>query len=645
MKQIELAILGKKFIGFCDNDGPKILPDPFLQSRLMEVSRVGLNSKYIPVVLAQAEHGGNYFLFFASNVNEQIIQWNFTKNLVLKSQEVLSAEEFSCFLSIYKFQLSCWYSDSTDDNFDGIRKKIDSQRISTSLKLPTKAIDQFKCIEDLQGRWSDLKLFEKNYKSNYFELCTEIQNLINKNICTPEIFIFFKRFLTKGLAEKFIFVDDCGGVIIKPGTQEFIARLINSWKFICLREIFYLLNGKHLCYSPFSGRWVLSEKTICSISGTRFSLFNDSDVEFLEFSGYGFINPVNGYLVPALNNELITIDSRSSPASWCGAQWLGGKGIGKEIINAAVNKIRSAPFDSFNDERFILNNNTDLNLGHMLWNDLSGIFYCNKICKELSLKEPTIAIFKNNLTPQRAFSSLSYSQITADMANELGELPLMVFDGDHDDEFIKSGSFVFLKSLFMSNDLIDFYNNFFIKIESPDHLTVKADKKFIVFINVRSHDKSLLNLKACFNALITSIGNAGLNTIEFLLEGDSSAEELMRDLRGISINNGFECEILLKLNPYELYSALHRADFVVAPVGSGLVLPTWVLNKACITYAEPQHLSQLLWWNSIVDKKLKIDSFSNEEIAPVTEKMYASYTIDPNIFAEKVLKSISKNYH
>lgn len=637
MKKIDLTIIEEQFIGFYDAEGLKLLPDPFSQSSLMGVSRVKRDSKYLPLILAKSEHDLNHLMFFASHISDHVIQWNFDENLIFKSEESLSTDEFACFLTVYGFNLTCWFSDSIDEKFESIKRKFEKIIFTISLKLPEKISEDFKYISELSGCWSDLRFFEKNYKANHYELCNEISDLIDKDLCDPEIFNFFKRFVTEGSSDRFAIVGNRGEVLVKPGTQPFIAALINAWKFTCLREIFYLLNGRYLCYSPFSGKWVLSEKTICSIAGVRFSLFKDGAIEFFEFSGRGFVSPVNGYLVPVLNNQLIIIDRKSSPSSWFN---IGSADIA--MVTAAVAAVKSAPFDSFSDEKYIISN-VHQNLGHFLWNDFSGIFYINKICNELSLKKPSVAIFKKNLTRQSAFSDLSISQVTLDILKASDESSPCLFDQSHDIDFIKTGSFILLKSLFMSNELISYYNNFFTNVLLPEPTSLRHDKKYRVLINVRSHNKSLLNIKACFSELLAQMNSAGFTGVEFLLEGDSQAEDLIRDLCGIAVGYGFNCTILLKYNIYKLHAILRDVDFVVAPVGSGLVSPTWLLNKPCITYAEPHHLSQLSWWNMVVDKKLKINSFTNDDIEPVTDKMYASYTINPVIFARKTFASI-RNY-
>lgn len=154
-----------------------------------------------------------------------------------------------------------------------------------------------------------------------------------------------------------------------------------------------------------------------------------------------------------------------------------------------------------------------------------------------------------------------------------------------------------------------------------------------------------MNIKDCIAALCEKINYLDFNNVSFIFEGDFSSTKDIDSLIKTCISYNISAQKCSGLNVYELYDVVSHVDLVIAPVGSGLVIPTWICNTDCVTYADPMHMTQLAWWDSITEEHLRLSAFSLDDIVPVSGQFYSSYSIPAQNFAEKIinrLKDISR---
>ena len=440
------------------------------------------------------------------------------------------------------------------------------------------------------------------------------------------------------------------GKIPENGRQFFI-RLFNTWCVNILKECFYFHNKRQLCFSPFSNKWLLSKTSIAASNkrGTfRCTLFEDETIDFIEISNIGFLNSPCGYILPTRSYSFLKTRVHENPSTW-----FSDERVDKGFWTAAIDALRLAPEDALKDSYLLLNSNPSSNLGHLLWNTISGVYSFEKVCSQLGyFVDYKIGVLGASNQSNSRFSEVSSADIFIDFLKYKTKSTnsfLVIESHSHkspDYSFINDYLNISFKSLFMQKNLTEIYREFFSSIDVECGLDwMFSPAQTIIFCNVRTHNKALLNIGDCIDALCKKIDYLGPGNASFIFEGDLASINEIEALIKICTSYNIPAQKCCGLNVYELYEVVSHVDLVIAPVGSGLVIPTWICNTDCVTYGDPAHMTQLAWWDSVTEPHLKLSSFPLDDIFPVSEQGYSSYSIPSQRFAEKIinrLKDISR---
>ena len=162
-----------------------------------------------------------------------------------------------------------------------------------------------------------------------------------------------------------------------------------------------------------------------------------------------------------------------------------------------------------------------------------------------------------------------------------------------------------------------------------------------VLVNLRAHNKSMLNLADCLDTWLSLPEVQPLHgRLHFCLEMHNTATEMAAQSTEVLNRHGVAHSSLVDCTLDELCQEIAMANVVIAPVGSALVLPTWVWNRDCVAHGDPLHMRQLSMWPEVApyfpDLREHLHVIPEVAIQPETEQLYANYRVDPGSFATQL---------
>ena len=428
------------------------------------------------------------------------------------------------------------------------------------------------------------------------------------------------------------------------------SGFLESYKIVTLRELFYLSYGVRIAFSPFSQTWLRSEKTILHAdNGLRVSLFRCGDIHFVEYDFRGWLGSPNGFIFPFSGANHVLADFLN-PTRW-------GPNPTNNLLIDSIKELYSESKASLKSDIKIASlTESNENLGHFLWNKMSGVLLTVDLFKntnrKLSLLIPDLGLKKKS-----QYSDINLSMVSIDMFQTMGlidqcNIEIINSSDELKSIFLTDGIFSKLNVLSLDKKTIELYCSFYErKISALDTIDISTNSSFKIniFMNIRGHNKSLANVEACVLALIKKLPKDLHNKLFFILEGLSDSIDTISKLSEIFKKNNIADLVIIDANQYQLYFYLKYSSICITPVGSGLVMPTWLFdNKVCIAYADHNHMSQLNWWSNIVPHHPKIIKFQLDEIKHTENRtghpniFYSDFEIDSDAFANLVASEILK---
>jgi len=645
MKIINLKQINRSIKANVGGDNRPI-GDPFSDGKFLSAERIARDSKYLPVILIKHEAGSYSLLFLIENSQEHLILWTLDKDLSYKAQKTITANEVAEFFCFNKSAPSVsWQSLKNIDTF--WRPKIKSFVNSLS-KIRLEKFSEFqfngsfRAIENCQGLWVDIQSVRTNLTATAEELSSSLKMVaISDEVADLTEKAWRKLVTPTNALREYLNLDTSSWDSLHVRGYRFFIELYRSWLISAFKDSFLLFNRHNICFSPVSNKWVLSEKSIMVSDRDRtyrLCLYRDRHIEFIEIKDIGFINSTSGFIFPFESLGGVRVSSVDNPSTW-----FTGNQVDQVFWNKSITQLYESQPESEKTSFVLVNNCSNWNLGHFLWNDLSGIVLFSEMVRESGKDIPYAIGWPSD--PGNNFSNLSYAEIGRKYLGRVAEFDQTpVINTVEQSEILAEGIPICFRNLFLSDSLIKSYNSFFSSvIDSDDSLNLgktilqKHLDKRCVFFNVRTHNKSLLNTEGCISELINSIKAQGLDDVCFLFEGSSDASGTIATLANLARGNGIPAEELIDINVFELYSVISGISMAVIPVGSGLVFPTWVLDKPCLVHADPGHLCQLAFWSVVTQKDHCIHEFHPDEIQTVSDEFYSSYNIAPEVFSSRVM--------
>ena len=449
----------------------------------------------------------------------------------------------------------------------------------------------------------------------------------------------------------------------------FYCEFSYTYKYYILRELICVVTGKHVVLDPLTFNYIYSECTmLCKIGKyySRLIRYKSSSGDcFIERRGPGWIDITSCII---FKNGLL-LDSRYGPKHDAerpdqAAVTLEEKDyIEKLFTNISLNE------EEKEDHQYLMINVDYKNLGHILWNEVSGYIEFILTCKDAGLTNKKVipvlpksipSMFSKKGVRSFFFPYIKKALYTQNVENSNIDIIKNYIDSmnNNDDDLINK--------IFIKNQPISFR---FPKVSQlaadiiRNEFTNTKNSKIHIYVNIRFHNKSQSNIIECLSKLFKKLKeqqNFKLkpDNIELDLEFNSKAvygpsfqaRDLVNDT--LSEIKTICDEYMVKLNLHdsyelpELMQLVSASDICIVAIGSGAILPTWIFNKYTVMHGNQSHFPQLEWWNQVGNIKN-----NNEFIIPLnaisqsSNQYYGNYSIDSNIYSDIILNALEAYTH
>lgn len=426
--------------------------------------------------------------------------------------------------------------------------------------------------------------------------------------------------------------------------EDFDIGLSEVAKYTLTRELFCIVTGKHIALDPFGSGHVLSVDSFLLGTKTRFIKYlSRSGHFFIEIRGKGWLDVSTqiifsnrGFLEVPSNPKWGTLHEMVKDMSDL------DKLFQKEDSNSSAASVS------------LLIDTSDDNIGHIIWNELSGYIEISDLLQMTNnsnlIASCLLAVpqdgsrfaekgIKSCLLP--AFAELlrfvnPYISKSLNLVDSNTEITSLASSGGSD---LSGDNIVYVSFKYpkVSQKLISSVRSRY--RSSPDRQSLN------IFLNIRTHNKAHTNIVECIFQSISdlegTLEQSPTELIHFYIESFESTnqvDELVDYLDSQSIRNTTHTALDIDA----LCSLVAMSDMCIAPIGSGAVIPTWVFEKPTVLHADRAHMSQLSWWNKVGGSfentfPVDIDSIKNTE-----EVHYADYTIHPFAYSKAFCKAITQ---
>lgn len=266
------------------------------------------------------------------------------------------------------------------------------------------------------------------------------------------------------------------------------------------------------------------------------------------------------------------------------------------------------------------------NMGHYFWNEVSGV---ERVIREFGEDGPPPAYVRTG--PWMALEDI-FSEDRFEVAGEF----------DYDSEAIFRT--VLLQRHFLVRPTGTSIDDALAgKIEAACMRELKARSSerwrelenlsadvFVVFVNLRAHNKSWIEQADGTVAIAAEVGRRTGQRVLLFLDGYSDCAELAGTIRD-RVAGSAAVVIGTELDFLETLFWAYRCDFFVAVIGSGLVPLTWLADKPGVCHGDRRHLEQMDFWFSVRANGVKVSWPAAEDVRDSQDIFYSNYSIDPEI--------------
>jgi hypothetical protein len=403
----------------------------------------------------------------------------------------------------------------------------------------------------------------------------------------------------------------------------------NNIKYSVIR----LLTGYAWCKCPFTGNILKSNKSfLLDLYAPYVAYYFESIFPFFLIS-YGGWSGNNYAIYLPIPNICIQLNSK--------AQWSSEYVIQKLVENFnRYQTLISEYLVTENKNKCLLVGTTD-NLGHYIWQDLSGI---SLLFDETNLSENIEHYLVDNreryaegkFSPEVIFPELRNIHRFKEHDGQLNRTEIA----------LKSNLFLFkVEDIVVSNFLVHRIHavanrQSFDLLEELTQAKNKGAK--ILLINLRVHNKIWVNAAQVLSEVFNSLNNDDCDVQSELLvlydgfKDTKTTIDLIREKTTNTYIRHFDCT---ELTIVETCAVVSMIDAFICTIGSGLVIPTWIYNKPGIAHGDKGHLAQKTMWQhvtpSMFDSKL-VTFLDEKEIEPLDNNSYGNYRLHIDLISNKI---------
>jgi hypothetical protein len=426
----------------------------------------------------------------------------------------------------------------------------------------------------------------------------------------------------------------------KSFAESFRPHFYQVARFCALREFYTLITGMYVTVDPLSNQYVTS----CSSAAWKTDKGTISRIIryksptgqfFVERRGPAWLDVTTQSFFS--NGLYITVHSRQ--------KW---GGVKEDELRFIMNFL--CHNHDCNDKVKPIHLYIDLggrNLGHLLWNELSGYIEFNRISNEVgflpspfSVSFPPAISHKFADTGPRAYlypfldKAIRLKHDCKSFLDTPISTAIQISGYTPAQDLLDSFTLVSLRYPCLSKSLVE---------AILEDFTIHDTDLLRVFINIRTHNKRHLNIVECIDATLKSLRSSqmiDLKTLSLELEYFSKDDSTIESIAHLCKSYNILCNHHVKYGILQLFQLVAQSNICIAPIGSGAIAPTWIFDKPTVLHADKRHINQLRWWTSVGGSKSNLISIPAYEITDESDSFYSDYRINPIAYAEAVMKSV-----
>jgi hypothetical protein len=434
--------------------------------------------------------------------------------------------------------------------------------------------------------------------------------------------------------------------------SDFETPFSNIARYCILREIICVVTGKHVVLDPLTWEHVLSDCTaLCSATyydeyphvKSRLIRYKSAlGHYFVERRGPGWLDVTSSIILP--NGFFVEVQT--------GQQW--GQSITSDEIPWVLKLFSNDPLPIVKgDQQLLISEVAGDNLGHTLWNEVSGYVEFILTCQAAGWKPNKISPVLPSSFPSR-FSKLGvrssfYPYIHKSL---LSQSSTPKEDGIIINYLAAMNQQELSSQIFVRNQIVSFRYPRVSKtvVSTILHDFPPTDQcKIRLFKNLRFHNKAQTNTAECLQELFGQLAvhsNPQIHpsNIELDLEYSEHHEDTINDITRVCEMHGVGLNLCESYEIPELLQLIASSCIAIVPIGSGAVLPTWVFHKHTILHAEKAHRGQIDWWhlagNSESSRQYLIPGDAIQDDPNSTGNAYSNYQIEPTAYASTVISAL-----
>lgn len=388
------------------------------------------------------------------------------------------------------------------------------------------------------------------------------------------------------------------------------ADLEQSW----LNTTEYLITNKRFISDPMTGE-MLASRAIATYNRRNMSIvasfFETNDDIWVELSAGGYA--ACAYHLYSVRHKIL-IDIAPTPRnSWA---WNKHISISHKVIKELVSNYSSitSEYDEIEQGCRLIHVNGSQNLGHFIWNEMPPLLEL-AAGKRFPERDTRVVTSQSKYMREFGFDKLLLnSGIDYDCQDD--DRAIVVGAGKAFGHVMDAGIMRTVHeacAAAMNRDRVD-------------NIVGSSDGAAIIWLNVRDHNKRLENLNDLIGIIVDYVRRKYDLRCLFWIDGWPECEPLIRS--AFEENPDAEYEILFGESLATVVELSKRAHVFFAPVGSGLVIPTWLAGRPGFAHGDLMHLQQARFWRNCSVQCHSDTFFADASMTLGGETGYADYSVD-----------------
>lgn len=386
-------------------------------------------------------------------------------------------------------------------------------------------------------------------------------------------------------------------------------------------------HGLFFTISPFTGEFLYSNNGFLIDMHHIAYMFNSNGTVFFILVGR-FHGRRSALVIPHLNMVLLLNSPENGENI---AIWIRGSVMNLlNFLNSNVNDYEKKYNNQQTSKKIALVSGTQNNLGHYLWNDLSGV---EAYISRYGVSNIGAIVTGEHCwpTPLDIFPELSnLPLIRVNNSNVISkgfELDLIPFRpiGCHITHGLRS------RILSYSLDMCHYKNLNYIQ---------SLHSKNVLLINLRAHNKVWISQIDGYSSLINKLFKKYPDLL-VVFDGSSDCAEIVE-----CIVQKAPCEMefikALDIPFYESIFLSFQSNCYVSVIGSGLALHSWVAGRNGVAHSNRSHLLQKQWWCKVSMFKENVYFVNDDSIQDSDGGLYCNYDFDWNELYTPICSMLDK---